>query len=92
MGWMHDTLAHMHEDPVHRKFYHNRLTFFFMHAFSEHYALPLSHGEVVHCKGLLWNRMAGDDWKRAASYRLFLGSVWTRRQENALYGEPVRLG
>lgn len=85
MGWMHDTLAYMQEDPVHRKYHHNRLTFSFMYAFSEHYVLPLSHDEVVHGKGSLWNRMPGDEWQKAANYRLLLGHLFGHPGKKMLF-------
>ena len=85
MGWMHDTLAYMREDPVHRKYHHNRLTFSFMYAFSEHYVLPLSHDEVVHGKGSLWNRMPGDEWQKAANYRLLLGHLFGHPGKKMLF-------
>ena len=28
MGWMHDTLKYMAEDPIHRKYHHNQLVLF----------------------------------------------------------------
>lgn len=70
LGWMNDTLAYLKKDPVHRKYHHNDVTFSLMYAFSEQYALPLSHDEVVHMKGSLWGKMAGDDWQKAANLRL----------------------
>lgn len=73
MGWMHDLLEFLHEDPVHRKYHQSRLTFSFHYAFSEHYVLPFSHDEMVHGKGSLWQRMPGDDWQKAANLRLLLG-------------------
>ena len=82
---MHDTLAYMREDPVHRKYHHNRLTFSFMYAFSEHYVLPLSHDEVVHGKGSLWNRMLGDEWQKAANYRLLLGHLFGHPGKKMLF-------
>jgi 1,4-alpha-glucan branching enzyme len=75
MGWMNDTLEYMEEDPVHRKYHHDKLTFSLVYAFSEHYALPLSHDEVVHGKGSLWNKMPGDDWQKAANLRLLYGHM-----------------
>ena len=85
MGWMHDTLAYVREDPVHRKYHHNRLTFSFMYAFSEHYVLPLSHDEVVHGKGSLWSRMPGDEWQKAANYRLLLGHLFGHPGKKMLF-------
>ena len=69
MGWMHDTLAYFSLDPVHRRWHHNKLTFAMMYAHSENYVLPLSHDEVVHGKGSLVNKMAGDRWQQLANLR-----------------------
>jgi 1,4-alpha-glucan branching enzyme len=69
MGWMHDTLAYFSLDPVHRRWHHNKLTFAMMYAHSENYVLPLSHDEVVHGKGSLLNKMAGDRWQQLANLR-----------------------
>src|SRR3954451_7133996 len=73
MGWMHDTLEYMHEDPIHRRYHHERVTFRALYAFSENYVLPLSHDEVVHGKGSLLAKMPGDQWQRFANLRLLLG-------------------
>jgi 1,4-alpha-glucan branching enzyme len=75
MGWMHDTLTYFSKEPVHRKYHHNDLTFPFIYMFAEHYALPLSHDEVVHGKGSLWNKMPGDPWQKAANLRLLYGHM-----------------
>lgn len=71
MGWMHDTLNYMKEDPVNRKYHHNELTFGFLYAFTENFVLPLSHDEVVHGKGTILNRMPGDEWQRFANLRAY---------------------
>ena len=76
MGWMNDTLAYMGEDPVHRRFHHDKLTFGLMYAFSENFVLPLSHDEVVHGKGSIVSRMPGDDWRRFATARAYYGFMW----------------
>jgi 1,4-alpha-glucan branching enzyme len=77
MGWMHDTLAYLREDPVHRQFHHNRLTFGMMYAYSENFVLPLSHDEVVHLKRSLLAKMPGDHWQQLANLRLLLTYQWT---------------
>src|SRR4249919_397284 len=47
MGWMHDTLRYFQNDPIHRKYHHNDLTFRMLYSFQENFVLPLSHDEVV---------------------------------------------
>jgi 1,4-alpha-glucan branching enzyme len=73
MGWMHDSLLYMHEDPINRRYHQDELTFTFMYAFSENFVLPLSHDEVVHGKGSLLSRMPGDAWQQFANMRLYFG-------------------
>lgn len=73
MGWMHDTLSYMAEDPVHRSYHHGELTFHSVYGFSENFILPLSHDEVVHGKGSLAAKMPGDGWQKLANLRLLYG-------------------
>ncbi|MCL1886951.1 MAG: 1,4-alpha-glucan branching protein GlgB [Betaproteobacteria bacterium] len=76
LGWMNDTLSYMHEDPIYRKYHHDKMRFGMMYAFSENFILPLSHDEVVHCKGSLIGRMPGDEWQRFANLRCYYGFMW----------------
>src|SRR5207244_5967523 len=69
MGWMHDTLEYFSLDPIHRSYHHHELTFSLMYAFTENFILPLSHDEVVHGKGSMLEKMAGDRWQKLANLR-----------------------
>ncbi len=83
LGWMHDTLGYMANDPVHRRWHHRDLSFGLLYAFSESFVLPLSHDEVVHGKGSLLGKMAGDDWQRFANLRALYSWMW------AMPGAPL---
>ncbi len=76
MGWMHDTLAYLAKDPVHRMYHHDQLTLPTMYAHSEQYLLPLSHDEVVHGKGSMMRKLPGDRWQRLAGLRGLLAYQW----------------
>jgi 1,4-alpha-glucan branching enzyme len=76
MGFMHDTLTYLKREPIHRKHHHNDLTFGLLYAFTENFVLPLSHDEVVHGKGSLLNKMAGDAWQKFATLRAYYAFMW----------------
>jgi 1,4-alpha-glucan branching enzyme len=85
MGWMHDSLAYMMQDPVHRRHHHHELTFSMIYAFNENFVLPLSHDEVVHGKRSLLNRMPGDAWQQFANLRAYFGFMWGHPGKKLLF-------
>ena len=85
MGWMHDTLAYMKQDPVHRKHHHGQLTFSLVYAFNGNFVLPLSHDEVVYGKGSLLGRMPGDEWQKFANLRALLAMMWMHPGKKLLF-------
>jgi 1,4-alpha-glucan branching enzyme len=85
MGWMNDFLRFMEEEPIHRKYHFNLLTFSLMYAFTEHFVLPISHDEVVHGKRSLADKMPGDGWQKLANLRLALGFMWAHPGKKLLF-------
>ncbi|MFA7429414.1 MAG: 1,4-alpha-glucan branching protein GlgB, partial [Rhodospirillaceae bacterium] len=85
MGWMHDTLEYFKKDPIHRRYHGNQLTFGLLYAFNENFLLPLSHDEVVHGKGSLYTRMAGDRWQKFANLRAYYAFMYAHPGKKLLF-------
>ena len=85
MGWMHDTLAYIHHEPVHRQYHHNEMTFSMMYAYTENFLLPISHDEVVHGKGSVLGKIPGDQWQKFATMRALYGFMWAHPGKQLLF-------
>ncbi|HTC55459.1 MAG TPA: 1,4-alpha-glucan branching protein GlgB [Candidatus Sulfotelmatobacter sp.] len=85
MGWMHDTLRYFQNDPIHRKYHHNDLTFRMLYSFLENFVLPLSHDEVVHGKGSLIGKMPGDEWQKFANLRLLFAYMYAQSGKKLIF-------
>jgi len=82
---MHDMLEYVHQNPVHRRWYHNRITFSALYMHTENFILPLSHDEVVHGKGPLIDKMAGDSWQKHATLRALYGYMYAHPGKKLLF-------
>jgi 1,4-alpha-glucan branching enzyme len=76
MGWMHDMLEYMRQDPVHRRWHHGQITFSMLYAFTENFVLPFSHDEVVYGKRAMLDKMPGDVWRKHANLRTLYGYMF----------------
>ncbi len=85
LGWMNDTLRYMQEEPIHRSWHHDKLTFGLVYAFSEKFVLPLSHDEVVHGKRSLLGRMPADTWQSFANLRVYFAFMWGHPGKKLLF-------
>ena len=85
MGWMHDSLAYMANEPIYRQYHHHQMTFSLVYAYSENYVLPISHDEVVHGKGSLLRKMPGDRWQQLANVRAYLAFMWAHPGKQLIF-------
>lgn len=76
MGWMHDSLTYISKDSAYRRYHHNEITFAMVYNYDENFVLPISHDEVVHGKGSLYNKMPGDEWQQAANQRCYAAFMY----------------
>ena len=85
MGWMHDFLKYMRQDPAYRGGYHHDLIFSLMYVYDEHFVQPLSHDEVVHGKGSMIRKMPGSDEEKFANLRLLYGFMFAHPGKKLLF-------
>jgi 1,4-alpha-glucan branching enzyme len=85
IGWMNDTLTFMKKDPIYRKHHMDDLTRSFAYGFSERYLLPISHDEVVHGKGALFEKMPLNEWDKFAQMRLYYSAALAHPGKNLFF-------
>ncbi len=85
MGWMHDTLHYIEEEPINRRWHHGEISFGLVYAFSERFVLPISHDEVVYGKGSMIGKMPGDEWQKFANLRAYYGFMWCHPGKKLLF-------
>src|SRR5690606_7056482 len=74
------------KDPLYRKWHHNNLTFGMIYQYSESFMQVFSHDEVVHGKGSMIMKMAGDSMRtKAATLRALYALMWAWPGKNTLF-------
>lgn len=85
MGWMNDSLRYYGQRPIYRQYHHNQMTFASAYAFSENFVLPISHDEVVHGKGSMFERAPEDEWRKIATLRAFYAFMWSHPGKQLIF-------
>lgn len=94
LGWMHDTLDYLKEDPINRKYHHNKMTFPSMFQFTEKFMLVYSHDEVVHGKSPMVGKMGSGYWDdKIATLRALYAYMWMWPGKKTLFmGDEIAQG
>ena len=85
MGWMNDSLRYLGREPIYRQYHHHEMTFAMAYAYSENFILPISHDEVVHGKGSMFERAPQDEWRKFGNLRAFYAFMWAHPGKKLLF-------
>ena len=85
MGWMNDSLRYLGREPIYRQYHHHEMTFAMAYAYSENFILPISHDEVVHGKGSMFERVPQDEWRKFGTLRAFYAFMWAHPGKQLLF-------
>ena len=82
---MNDSLRYLGREPIYRQYHHHEMTFAMAYAYSENFILPISHDEVVHGKGSMFERVPQDEWRKFGTLRAFYAFMWAHPGKKLLF-------
>ena len=82
---MNDSLRYLGREPIYRQYHHHEMTFAMAYAYSENFILPISHDEVVHGKGSMYERVPQDEWRKFGTLRAFYAFMWSHPGKQLLF-------
>jgi 1,4-alpha-glucan branching enzyme len=78
-------LQYVKENPIHRRWHHNLITFSALYMHTENFILPFSHDEVVHGKGSMIDKIPGDVWQKYATLRTLYAYMYGHPGKKLLF-------
>ena len=83
---MHDTLDYISQEPIHRQYHHNEMTFSMVYAYTrELRAAAVATTRWCTARARCCGKMPGDEWQQLARLRALLAYMWAHPGKQLLF-------